>query len=54
MSFLVPLDASDFDRVREYLSSIEDIEMASGLDLYSGIEDAIEAELEALESRRMW
>ena len=54
LSFLVPLDASDFDRVLEYLSSIDDIEMASGLDLYSGLEDAIEAELEALESRRMW
>ena len=54
MPFLVPLDASDFNEITSFLTSVDAIEAMSELDFYHELEDANEQEFENIEARRMW
>jgi endonuclease G len=54
LSFVMPQTLAQDAKVSSYLVSVDEIEAATGLDLLSLLDDAVENQLEAVKAIRMW
>ena len=53
-AFLIPQSQPRSDGRAQYLHSIDEVELRSGLDLFPDLADVVEAQFEASVSRRVW